>query len=167
MKYYQISFVWALLILLGQIGLYWYFIPFTGKYEPNKAIVEPLPSQIVKSQYLGKMAVTSYRSVPQQTDNSPFVTSVGWRVHRHGIAISRDLFKDLNYGDLVYIEDIGFKIVNDTMNRRHKQHLDIWVSSFKDERKFHTEFKGRFLKVWRVMNSVSYTTDGVYRIQNP
>ena len=154
MKTYQISFLWALFILSGQIGLYSYFNRSTVKYEPIKAIIKPLLSpkipQIVKSTYIGKIAVTSYRSVPEQTDSSPFVTSVGWRVHRHGVAVSRDLFKNLKYGDLVYIENIGFKVINDTMNKRYKKHLDIWVASYESEKQFHAEFKGRLLKVWRI-----------------
>ena len=32
---------------------------------------------------LGNLQVTSYRSVPNQTDNSPYFTSIGERVHPH------------------------------------------------------------------------------------
>lgn len=104
---------------------------------------------------IGQLSATSYRSVPAQTDDSPFITSIGERVHKHGIAISRDLLRrnggPLNYGDWVYIEKIGFKVVFDCMHERHKNSIDIWVASLDEERAFHKKFKGQKLKVWVVM----------------
>lgn len=68
--------------------------------------------------------------------------------------MSRDLLKrwggPINYGDILYIEDIGFKVVNDCMHERHKNHLDVWVGSLKKEQDFHKKFKGKKLKVWIV-----------------
>lgn len=87
---------------------------------------------------IGNMMITSYRSVPNQTDSSPFTTSIGERVHPHGIAVSRNLLKrwggPLDYGDTVYIEGYGVKIVNDCMHERHKNHVDIWVSTAAEEK---------------------------------
>lgn len=98
--------------------------------------------------------MTSYRSVPEQTDSSPYYTSIGERVHPHGVAVSQDLLKrrggPINYGDILYIEDIGFKVVNDCMNARHKNHIDVWVSTLKKEQDFHKKFKNKKLKVWIV-----------------
>jgi len=85
------------------------------------------------------MQITSYRSVPEQTDDSPFYTSIGEHVHPHGVAVSRDLLKrwggPLNYGDQLYIEGFGFKVVNDTMNARYKRSVDIWVGSYDEEKR--------------------------------
>lgn len=96
--------------------------------------------------------MTAYRSVKAQTDSSPWITSIGERVHPHGVAISQDLLKrfggPLNYGDLIYIEDVGFKIVNDVMNPRHKNRFDIWVATQDKEKEFHRKFKDRKLKIW-------------------
>ncbi len=116
---------------------------------------------------IGTMTVTSYVSVPQQTDSSPFRTSTGERVSVHGVAISRDrlcgacrkLHKrcarpdnptKLHYGDLLYVEDVGYRFINDVMGKysstregkriiKHKQNnwLDIWVDGKAEERIFH------------------------------
>lgn len=87
---------------------------------------------------LGTLTVTSYRSVPEQTDDSPFITSTGDRVHQDGCAVSRDLLKKwggpIDYGDVLYIEGYGFKIVNDTMHPRIKRHVDMWVPTYQDEK---------------------------------
>lgn len=100
------------------------------------------------------MTVTSYRSVPNQTDDSPYYTSTGEHVHPHGIAVSRDLHKrwggPLNYGDVVYIEGYGFKVVNDVMNQRHKQAIDIWVATFDEEKAVGVRHK----RIWLVHSIV-------------
>ena len=87
---------------------------------------------------IGNMTITAYRSIPRQTDASPWITSIGERVHPHGVAVSRDLLVQnggtLNYGDLVYVEGFGFKVVNDCMHKRHKQAIDIWVATYKEEK---------------------------------
>lgn len=101
---------------------------------------------------VGSLLTTSYRSVPEQTDASPFITSIGERVNEHGIAVSQDLLRSgaVKYGDHVYIEDVGFKVVNDCLNARHRNHIDVWVDSLAAEKKFHKKFKGRKLKVYLV-----------------
>lgn len=85
---------------------------------------------------IGNMTVTSYRSVPEQTDDSPFYTSIGEHVHRNGVAVSPDLLKSgaIKYGDIIYIEDYGFKVVNDTTNPRLKNHVDMWVETYAQEK---------------------------------
>lgn len=102
--------------------------------------------------FLGTFKVTSYRSVPEQTDSSPYITATGERVCNKGIAVSQDMLKKnggaLNYGDLVYVESVGFKFINDSMNSRHKQRFDIWVSTLEEEKKFHKRFKNKPLKVY-------------------
>lgn len=94
---------------------------------------------ILTAVFIGTMTVTSYRSVPNQTDSSPWITSIGERVHPHGIAVSRDLLKKnggpINYGDEIYVEGFGFKVVNDTMNKRYKSSVDIWVRTYAEEKK--------------------------------
>lgn len=99
---------------------------------------------------IGSLTITSYRSVPEQTDSSPFITSIGERVCKDGVAVSQDLLKSkrIKYGDWLYIESIGLKRVNDTMHNRFTNHVDIWVPSLEAEKKFHSKFKGKKLKVW-------------------
>lgn len=104
---------------------------------------------------IGNLQVTSYRSVPSQTDDSPNYTSIGEHVHAHGVAVSRDLLKrwggPLNYGDLVYIEGYGFKIVNDCMGEKNKQAVDIWVATHAEEKKVGV----RHGKVWLIIPTLS------------
>ena len=107
-------------------------------------------SLLIKAIFIGILTVTSYRSVPSQTDNSPWTTSNGERVNEHGVAISQDLHRlwggTLDYGDIVYIEGYGFKVVNDVMHPRMKKHIDIWVKTIKDEK----EVGVKKLKIWRI-----------------
>lgn len=101
---------------------------------------------------IGNLTATSYQSKKEQTDDSPNYTSIGERTHKRGCAVSRDLLKrwggPLEYGDLVYIEDVGFKFVNDTMNKRHRNAVDVWVESQNEEKKFFRKFRNGKLKVW-------------------
>lgn len=85
---------------------------------------------------IGNMQVTSYRSIPSQTDSSPFVTSIGERTHKNGVAVSQDLLKTgaIKYGDIIFVEGYGFKVVNDTMNPRIKNHVDLWVETYEQEK---------------------------------
>ena len=105
------------------------------------------------------ITLTSYRPVKNQTDDTPYHTSTSDKVHASGIAVSRDMLcpmslsKDLrikkhssltcnipriHYGDVLYIEGYGFKIVNDCMNKRHKRAVDIFVWTHAEERKIGT-----------------------------
>ena len=87
---------------------------------------------------IGNMQITSYRSVEAQTDDTPFITATGDRTHHNGIALSRDLLHrwggPIDYGDLLYIEGFGFKRVNDCMNKRHKNSVDMWVATYEEEK---------------------------------
>ena len=113
---------------------------------------------------IGELTVTSYRSIPAQTDSTPFHTSTGAHVEPGGAAVSRDLLcgacrklhkrcrhpeyaKKLHYGDWLYVDGYGFRFINDVMGktsttkvkgRRHKRiitnQIDIWVSSYKEEK---------------------------------
>lgn len=105
---------------------------------------------------IGQLQVTSYRSVPSQTDDSPFITSIGERVNEHGVAVSQDLLKKnggpLNYGDMVYIENLGWKVVNDCMHPRYRNRIDVWVKDYKSEKAFDERFKRTKLLVYVVRN---------------
>ena len=91
--------------------------------------------------FLGQLSITAYRSIPSQTKGKGHTqqeclyTSISEKVNVHGCAISQDLLVSgqVRYGDLLYIEGIGFKFVNDCMNQRHKDSLDIWVRWKEDE----------------------------------
>lgn len=83
---------------------------------------------------LKNIRLTAYRSVQNQTDSSPFHTSIGHRTHPYGCAISRDLIGSvLNYGDIIYIPGFGFRVVNDVMGPKATKSIDLWVASKSDE----------------------------------
>jgi 3D (Asp-Asp-Asp) domain-containing protein len=105
---------------------------------------------------LGSFPVTSYRSVHNQTDNSPFITSTGEHVNKMGCAVSQDLLKSktVHYGDLIYIEDLGFYRINDTMNIRIKRQFDVWVGTLAEEKAHDKKFGKRKLKVWLIKKKV-------------
>ncbi len=121
---------------------------------------------ILVSLLLGNFTVTSYRSVKSQTDDSPYRTSTGEKTSPDGVAVSQDLLcKDclrlhkrcacpvdvrLHYGDWVFIEGVGFKRLNDVMNKRHKQRMDVWVSTLAEEKAFHKKFGKVKLRVYKV-----------------
>ena len=122
--------------------------------------------KLLAAVFIGSMSITSYRSVPEQTDSTPFITADGSYVTPYGVAVSRNLLRrwggTLQYGDIVYIESIGFKVVNDTMHERHTNHIDVWVRRLDEERKFHSTFKGKKVRVWAVLRSdVSYNPLGL------
>lgn len=133
---------------------------------------------------IGNLTFTSYRSVEDQTDSSPFHTSTNERVYSGGVAISQDrlcgacrkLHKrckrpdnptKIHYGDCLYLEDVGFKIVNDCLSKfkryriqtkdgskvmfkKQTNWLDVWVPTLKAEKEFH-RIKGiRQYKVWLI-----------------
>jgi 3D (Asp-Asp-Asp) domain-containing protein len=90
----------------------------------------------VETLVLGLMLVTAYQSVPEQTDDSPFITSIGHHVNPFGCAVSQDMLASgqVKYGDYLCIEGIGCKVVNDTTAPRHSRLVDIWVSSYAEEK---------------------------------
>lgn len=107
---------------------------------------------VVAGNLLGSFTVTAYRSVPNQTDNSPFITSTGEAVCVDGVAVSQDLLKSgvVKYGDWVYIEGTGLRRINDTMHPRNKNHFDVWVKTKDDETKVWKQYRFRSARVWKV-----------------
>lgn len=85
---------------------------------------------------LGALTLTAYQPIPSQTDDSPTWTSIGDRTTKFGCAVSQDLLLAgvVRYGDILYIPGYGFRVINDTMNKRHKQHIDLLVFT-RDEEK--------------------------------
>jgi 3D (Asp-Asp-Asp) domain-containing protein len=80
-----------------------------------------------------KIKATYYNPVKEQTDNSPLITSDGTTLNKNSksIAVSRDLLKSHPYGSKIFIIEpkniAGIYTVNDCLNRRYKQQIDIMV----------------------------------------
>jgi 3D (Asp-Asp-Asp) domain-containing protein len=108
---------------------------------------------IVKLVLLGTLLATSYRAVPAQTkpectSRNHCRTATDENVSELGVAISQDFLEDgtIHYGDVVYIDTIGYRIVNDCLNARIRKGVDVFVYTLAEEKKFGV----RHLKVWLV-----------------
>lgn len=87
-----------------------------------------------------KAACTAYNPLPRQTSGNPRITAIGTQVKEsYTIAVSRDLLKKgiVKYGDTIYIYEVGkFYSIEDTMNERYTNRLDIFMEDTKEARKF-------------------------------
>jgi 3D (Asp-Asp-Asp) domain-containing protein len=96
------------------------------------AIVRPSPEPILDGL---PVTITAYTSEVRWTDEEPFVTATGRWVGPGIVALSRDLIRTytpgapFDYGDRVWIPGLGEFQVEDTLNRRYTQRVDIWVNS--------------------------------------
>lgn len=130
---------------------------------------------------IGNVTMTAYRSVPMQTDSSPFITSTGERVRSGGVAVSRDLLcgacrklhkrclhpsypKKIHYDEWLYVSEVGFLRVNDVMgdyttqrvNGKRvriplRQRIDVWVPTLVDERAFHKRWKSQPVELRKIL----------------
>lgn len=131
---------------------------------------------IMISVFIGNLTVTSYRPVKEQTDSTPFNTSTTEYVRSGGVAVSRDLLcgacrklhwrckhpeyaKKIHYGDWLYVEDYGFRQVNDIMGEyrtsrvkgkkvktKITNQIDLFVWTYKEEKRVNVKRKN----VWVV-----------------
>lgn len=103
--------------------------------------------------FLGNFTVTSYRAIPAQTRPQGYEwTASGERINVHGVAVSQDMLRrnggQLEFGDMVFIEGIGLKFVNDVMHSRHKKQFDVLVQTYHDEKVFDEKHRGKKIRVW-------------------
>lgn len=82
------------------------------------------------------VTLTAYQPIAAQTDDSPTWTSEGDRTTKHGCAVSQDLLKNgrVKYGDVLYVPGFGYRVVNDTMNKRHTNSVDLLVFTHAEEK---------------------------------
>lgn len=95
----------------------------------------------VSALLLGILVVTSYRPVPEQTkpsctDRWHCSTSIDDGITKFGVAVSQDLLKSgrVHYGDILYVEGYGFRVVNDCMAPRHRNAIDLMVLTRAEEK---------------------------------
>ena len=119
---------------------------------------------LIKCILLGILVATSYRPVPEQTkpectNRSTCRTANGENVSQLGVAVSQDYLNSgvLHYGDCLYIDGVGFRIVNDCLNRRYKRRVDVFVYTLAQEKKFGV----RHLKVWLMPSPKTEITRGI------
>ena len=104
---------------------------------------------------LGTLTITSYRATPAQTKpectgRDRCRTSIDENVSELGVAVSQDLLASgaVHYRDVVYIDGIGYRIVNDCLNARIRNSFDVFVYRKAEEKAFGV----RHLKVWVLLS---------------
>ena len=88
------------------------------------------------------VTLTSYQPIPAQTkpdchDRHNCETSIGDGITMYGAAVSQDLLRSgrVHYGDILYVPGFGYKVVNDCMNARLKNSIDLLVFTKEKEKK--------------------------------
>jgi 3D (Asp-Asp-Asp) domain-containing protein len=84
------------------------------------------------------VTISAYSSTPEQCDDSPHITASSSSVRVGIIAVSSDLFEELelSYGQRVLIPGYGLFEVHDRMHPRWKRKVDIWESDTEAARRF-------------------------------
>ena len=78
---------------------------------------------------------TAYTASQDECDSTPHITATGTKPKvGRTIAVSRDLFKHLKHRK-VYIEGLGIFTIEDTMNERYSNRVDLLVSSKSEAKK--------------------------------
>ena len=113
----------------------------------------PVPEEAIKAYYDGPtlpeiplrsartimyIPVSAYNSLPEQTDDTPFITASGTRT-RDGVVAANFLA----IGTIVRFPEIfGDKefIVEDRMNARYYYRADIWMEHYSDARQFGVKY---------------------------
>ena len=106
---------------------------------------------LIEAILLGTLTATSYRAVPAQTkpectSRDHCRTAIDENVSELGIAVSQDLLASgkVHYRDVLFIDGLGPRIVNDCLNSRIHNSVDVFVYTRAEEKAFGV----RHLKVW-------------------
>jgi len=89
-----------------------------------------------------KVVATGYSSSIWECDDTPFTTASNTRTRNGILALSRDLISrytedaPFSYGDQVHVSGVGSFLLEDTMNKRWRNRLDIWFPSKADALQF-------------------------------
>lgn len=97
------------------------------------------------------VTVYCYNSVPEQTDNSPWINASGTRVGPGQIAVSPDLLPRFPMGSEVFLDcfDRSF-VITDLMNPKNVNSVDVWVplgsKIYKENRVFMVMLQNKRIK---------------------
>jgi len=121
------------------LPFFFFFIIFSYAFSPSSAETQPISEQNsflnpVAVKKLMILTITGYSSSPDETDNDPWTTAYNTTV-KNGIAASNIL----PFGTKIKIPEVfGDKvfIVEDKMNSRYNENLDIWFPTKSEALKF-------------------------------
>jgi 3D (Asp-Asp-Asp) domain-containing protein len=84
------------------------------------------------------VTATAYSPTPEECDNTPFITASGRRVRPGIIALSRDIEREfgVRFGDVLYLEGLGYYQFQDRMHRRWKRRVDIFHTTKQEAENF-------------------------------
>jgi len=83
------------------------------------------------------LTITAYTPTKRETDSDPLITASMTKVKLGTVAVSRDLFDDgWVFGRKVYIDTIGILTINDLMNSRYSERIDIFMWKEKNAKEF-------------------------------
>lgn len=102
---------------------------------------------------IGTLTVTSYRPIPEQTrpecvNRHNCDTAIGDGITKYGCAVSQDLIAEghIQYGDVLLVPGYGYRVVNDTMNKRITRAIDLMVFTKAQEKQVGV----RQLQIYRI-----------------
>lgn len=107
--------------------------------EARKNMVEEvrLLQQALDTSPVKTVTVTAYNPTARQTDSDPLIAASMRKVRLGTIAVSRDLFNQgWVFGRKVRIEGLGIFEINDLMNKRYTQRIDIFMWDESQARQF-------------------------------
>jgi 3D (Asp-Asp-Asp) domain-containing protein len=82
-----------------------------------------------------KVLATGYSSTVAETDTTPFITAANTPPRPGVLALSQDLLREytpgapFSFGDRVHVYGVGYFLVEDSMNSRWTNRIDIWFPS--------------------------------------
>lgn len=89
-----------------------------------------------------RVLATGYSSSFAETDTTPFVTAANTPTRPGTLAVSRDLLRQytpaapFSFGDRVHVHGVGEFLVEDSMNARWLNRIDIWFPSQEEALRF-------------------------------
>ncbi|EGB15049.1 hypothetical protein DND132_1843 [Pseudodesulfovibrio mercurii] len=106
--------------------------------EARKVMVEEVRLlQKAKMSPVRTVTVTAYNPSTDQCDDDPLMAASMRKVRTGTIAVSRDLFdQGWVFGRKVRIEGLGIFEINDLMNKRYHQRIDIFMWDESQAREF-------------------------------
>lgn len=109
-----------------------------GLVNLQNQIIDDLEIQIkMKDIDSLQLIVTAYTNSEDECDKDPNITAVLTKVRPGIVAVSSDLLaRGWTFGRRVYIEGVGIFTIEDRMNRRWTERMDIFLYSKNDARKF-------------------------------
>ncbi|GAB7082268.1 3D domain-containing protein [Megalodesulfovibrio paquesii] len=127
-----------------QLSSYTQQLKLINSLADNKSKVTELLRMVQQKDFLiqsmtrGRVCtVTAYSPTVGQTDDTPFTTANNKRVRDGIVAVSRDLFANgWNFGRKIYIKDHGVYTIDDLMNERMRNSLDIFMFDTETALKF-------------------------------